>query len=105
MQEIREKISFNNRYFSKLQSTSQVIDVDVDETLNWSYDTNNVYTELGSANVVLSTRNSRSKDFLPTSLLKSIFQSLFASHPHFGSRVLTLFFVQFLSTIRAEAFF
>ena len=55
----------------------------LDETLSWSHHTNHIFKKLVSANFALS----RSKGFLPTSILKSIYQSLFESHLHFGSIV------------------
>ena len=53
----------------------------LDETLSWSHHTNHIFKKLVSSNFALS----RSKGFLPTSILKSIYQSLFESHLHFGS--------------------
>ena len=55
----------------------------LDENLSWSHHLNHVYKKLVSANFALS----RSKGFLPTYILKSIYQSLFESHLHFGSIV------------------
>ena len=55
----------------------------LDETLAWSHHLNHIYKKLVSANFALS----RSKKFLPTFILKSIYQSLFESHLHFGSIV------------------
>ena len=49
----------------------------------WYHHSNHVYKKLISANFSLS----RSKGFLPTYVLKSIYQSLFESHLHFGSIV------------------
>ena len=55
----------------------------LDEHLSWSHHSNHVYKKLISANFAIS----RSKGLLPTSILKSIYQSLFESHLHFGSIV------------------
>ena len=55
----------------------------LDEHLNWSRHSDHVYKRLVSANFALS----RSKGFLPTQTLNSIYQSLFESHLHFGSIV------------------
>jgi hypothetical protein len=55
----------------------------LDEHLSWSHHSNHVYKRLISANFALS----RSKGFLPTYILKSIYQSLFVSHLQFGSIV------------------
>ena len=55
----------------------------LDESLSWSHHINHVFKKLVSANFALS----RSKGFLPTNILKSIYQSLFESHLHFGSIV------------------
>ena len=55
----------------------------LDESLTWSHHSNHVYKKLISANFALS----RSKGFLPTNVLNSIYQSLFESHLHFGSIV------------------
>ena len=55
----------------------------LDEQLSWTHHSNHIYKKLVSANVALS----RSKGFLPTQILKSIYQSLFESHLHFGSIV------------------
>ena len=55
----------------------------LDETLSWSHHSSHIYKKLVSANFALS----RSKNFLPTNILKSIYQSLFESHLHFGSIV------------------
>ena len=55
----------------------------LDENLSWSYHSDHVHKKLISANFALS----RSKCFLPTYILKRIYQSLFESHLHFGSLV------------------
>ena len=55
----------------------------LDEHLSWSHHSNHVYKKLVSASFALS----RSKVFLPTYILKSIYQSLFVSHLQFGSIV------------------
>ena len=55
----------------------------LDEHLNWSRHSDHFYKRLVSANFALS----RSKGFLPTHTLNSIYQSLFESHLHFGSIV------------------
>ena len=55
----------------------------MDEHLSWTHHSNHIYKKLVSANFALS----RSKGFLPPQILKSIYQSLFESHLHFGSIV------------------
>ena len=55
----------------------------LDENLSWSYHSEHVHKKLISANFALS----RSNSFLPTCILKRIYQSLFESHLHFGSSV------------------
>ena len=55
----------------------------LDEQLSWTHHSNHIYKKLVSANFALS----RSKGFLPTQILKNIYQSLFESHLHFGSIV------------------
>lgn len=55
----------------------------MDEYLDWTHHSEHVYKRLVSANFALS----RSKGFLPSQTLKSIYQSLFESHLHFGSIV------------------
>ena len=55
----------------------------MDEQLNWSRHSDHIFKRLVSANFALS----RSKGFLPTHTLNSIYQSLFESHLHFGSIV------------------
>ena len=55
----------------------------MDEQLSWTHHSNHIYKKLVSANFALS----RSKGFLPVKILKSIYQSLFESHLHFGSIV------------------
>ena len=50
---------------------------------SWTHHSNHIYKKLVSANFALS----RSKGFLPPQILKSIYQSLFESHLHFGSIV------------------
>ena len=55
----------------------------LDEPLDWSRHSDYVYKGLISANFALS----RSKDFLPSQTPKSIYQSLFDPHLHFGSIV------------------
>ena len=55
----------------------------LDEQLSWTHHSNHIYKKLVSANFALS----RSKGFLPVKILKSIYQSLFESHLHFGSIV------------------
>ena len=55
----------------------------LDEQLSWTHHSNHIYKKLVSANFALS----RSKGFLPIKILKSIYQSLFESHLHFGSIV------------------
>ena len=44
----------------------------LDETLSWSHHSSHIYKKLVSANFALS----RSKNFLPTNILKIIYQSL-----------------------------
>ena len=55
----------------------------LDENLTWSYHMDHLHKKLVSANYALS----RSKNFLPRRILKSIYRSLFESHLHFGSIV------------------
>ena len=55
----------------------------LDENLSWSFHSQHVHKKLTSANFALS----RSKSFLPTYILKQIYQSLFESHLHFGSTI------------------
>ena len=55
----------------------------LDENLTWSHHVNHVHKKLVSANFALS----RSKAFLPSKVLQSIYRSLFESHLHFGSIV------------------
>ena len=55
----------------------------LDENLTWNHHINHVHKKLISANFALS----RSKNFLPSYILKSIYRSLFESHLHFGSIV------------------
>ena len=52
----------------------------LDEQLSWTHHSNHIYKKLVSDNFALS----RSKGFLSTKIFKSIYQSLFESHLHFG---------------------
>ena len=60
-----------------------ICDLHLDEQLSWTHRSNHILKKLVSANFALS----RSKGFLPTKTLKSIYQSLFESYLHFGSIV------------------
>ena len=52
----------------------------MDESLNWDFQINHVYSKLASANFAIST----SKNFLPKKIRLTLYNSLFKSHLEFG---------------------
>ena len=56
------------------------VGIHLDESLNWDYQINHVYSKLASANYAIST----SKNFLPKRIRLTLYNSLFKSHLEFG---------------------